>query len=315
MQVGSRSIPFKRTLENASEKGVSKTISTIIGIMLKQFFLKVKFAPEMAVISVGGYRMLVFPREQGIHRELFYYRKRESMSTSFLHYSGVLKEGDVVLDIGANIGYYALLESRLVGETGLVYAVEPVISNFKLLEKNVQLNNVGNIRSFQFAFGAEEAEAEIYISDRCNWCTLNKEAIQDCCVGSQRVSIVSVDSFLEDKVTPKLIRMDVEGYEYEILQGMTKTLEKDVMLFVEVHPTLIKSVDGFFEILKRHGYFVRFAVFEDKVELGRVTDKLMKKGGVVFPLYFTNIHLDYLRKLMNELPICAPRVFFQKQVK
>ena len=314
MPVGSRSIPFKRTLENADEKGLSKTISTIIGILLKEFFLKVKFVPEMAVISINDYRMLVFPREQGIHRELFYYRKREPISTSFLQYSGVLKEGDVVLDIGANIGYYALLESRLVGETGLVYAAEPVISNFKLLEKNIQLNNIGNIQSFQLAFGAEEAKAEIYISDRCNWCTLNKVAIQDYCVGSQKVSVVPVDSFLEDKITPKLIRMDVEGYEYEILQGMTKALEKGVMLFMEVHPTTMKSLDGFFEILKRHGYFVRFAVFEDKVALGRVTDRLMKKGGAVFPLYFTNIHLEDLRKLMNELPICAPRVFFQKQV-
>ena len=146
------------------------------------------------------------------------------MVTDFLKYSGILRKGDVVLDIGANIGYYALLESMLVGETGLVYAVEPVISNFKQLEKNIQLNNAGNIRSFQFAFGAEKAETEIYISDKCNWCTLNKEAIRDC-VGSQKVSVVPVDSFLEDKATPKLIRMDVEGYEYEVLQGMTNTLD------------------------------------------------------------------------------------------
>jgi hypothetical protein len=66
--------------------------------------------------------------------------------------------------------------------------------------------------------------------------------------------------------------------------------------------------------LKHHEYFVRFAVFENKVSLGRVIDRLMKKGGDVFPLYFTNIHLGDLRKLINELPICAPRVFFQKHV-
>ena len=315
MQVDSISLPFKRTLENASKKGISKTISTIIGIILKEFFLKIKFVPEIAVIPIHNYRMIIFPREQGIHSELFYYRKREPISVDFLQYSGIIKKGDIVLDIGGNIGYYALLESKLVGETGLVYAVEPVISNFKLLEKNIQLNNVENIRSFQFAFGAKEAQTEIYISDRCNWSTLNKEAIQNCCIGSQKVSMVTVDSFLEDKATPKLIRMDVEGYEYEILQGMTKTLEKGVMLFMEVHPTTMKSVDGFFEILKRHGYFVRFAVFEEKVALGRVTDKLMKKGGVPFPLHFTNIHLDHLRKLINEIPPCAPRVFFQKQTK
>ena len=313
MRVGPMAFPFKRTIENMGERGISKTISTIISIILKMFFLKIKYVPEMAVISVHDYRMIVFPREQGIHSELFHYKRREPMSVDFLKYSGLLKKGDVVLDIGANIGYYALLESKLVGEKGLVYAVEPVISNFKLLEANIQLNNVRNIQSFQFAFGAEEAESEIYISDRCNWCTLNKVAIQNRCIGSQKVSVESVDSFLENRVTPKLIRMDVEGYEYEILQGMTETLEKGVMLFMEVHPTTMKSLDGFFKILKHHGYFVRFAVFENKVSLGGVTSRLMKKGGAVFPLYFTNIHLVELRKLMNALPRC-PCVFFEKHV-
>lgn len=313
MQAHSKSIPFKRTLENAGEKGFSKTFSSIVGIILKQFFLKIKFVPEMAIISIGNYKMLVFPRAEGIHRDLFYYGKREPTVTDFLQFSGVISKGDVVLDIGSNIGYYALLESELVGKTGLVYAVEPVIGNFELLVKNIQLNNFKNMQPFQFAFGAEKAEADIYISSKCNWCNLNKENIRDC-VGSQKVSVVTVDSFLEDKVTPKLIRMDVEGYEYEVLQGMAKTLEKDILLLVEVHPPLIKNIEAFFEILGSHGYFARFAVFENKIKLGNVTDRLMKKGGVQFPIFFKNIPLDSLREFMNKIDR-FPNVLFQKRSK
>jgi FkbM family methyltransferase len=311
VKAASKSIPFRRTFETAN--GFSETFSSIIGITLKQFFLTIKFVPEMAVISTGTYDMLIFPRAEGIHRDLFYYRKREPMVTDFLQYSGILGKGDVVLDIGANIGYYALLESKLVGETGLVYAVEPVTSNFQLLKKNIQINNAENIQPFQFAIGAEKTEADIYISDKCNWCNLNKDAIRDC-IGSQKVSVMTVDSFLEDKVTPKLIRMDVEGYEYEVLQGMTKTLKEDVMLLVEVHPPLIKDLDAFFEILEDNGYFARFAVFENKVRLGKVTDRLMKKGGVPFPMCFKNIGLDSLRELFDKIDR-FPNVFFQKRVK
>ena len=68
-----------------------------------------------AIVEVNNSKMLVYPKKGAIHRELFLHRKREVMCTDHLIGGGVLKEGDVVLDIGANIGYYVLIESQLVG--------------------------------------------------------------------------------------------------------------------------------------------------------------------------------------------------------
>ncbi len=72
--------------------------------------------PESGVVEVNKSRMLVHPKNGAIHRELFLYKKREPICTDFLMRHVVLKEGDVVLDIGANIGYYVLVESQLIGE-------------------------------------------------------------------------------------------------------------------------------------------------------------------------------------------------------
>jgi len=55
-----------------------------------------------------------------------------------------IKEGDIVLNIGANIGYYTLLIARLVGSNGKVFAFEPDLNNFKILKKNIEINNYKN---------------------------------------------------------------------------------------------------------------------------------------------------------------------------
>jgi protein-L-isoaspartate O-methyltransferase len=79
-------------------------------------------------------------RDKGVSRQLALVGVREKFSTETLQ--GELREGDCVVDIGANIGYYALMEARLVGSYGKVYAIEPVSYNFQLLENNIQLKKL-----------------------------------------------------------------------------------------------------------------------------------------------------------------------------
>ncbi len=56
-----------------------------------------------------------------------------------------IKEGDIVIDVGANIGYYTLIFAQLVGKTGKVFAFEPEPKNFEILKKNIEINNYGNV--------------------------------------------------------------------------------------------------------------------------------------------------------------------------
>jgi FkbM family methyltransferase len=202
-------VPFRRTLSQAGEQGFVKTFSVLIAVMLTGLSKHLRYVPEAAIVEINKSKMLLYPRKGAIHFELFTHRKREPICTQYLPSSGILKKGDVALDAGANIGYYALVESQLVGNHGKVYAVEPVLENFDLLKTNVKLNRLGNIGSFRYAFGEEVTKSKIYVSACVNLCAMNKDSVGGKIVGEEEVSVETVDHFLIDKESPKLIRMDV----------------------------------------------------------------------------------------------------------
>jgi FkbM family methyltransferase len=127
-----------------------------------------------------------------------------------------------MLCVGANIGYYALMAARRVGPRGRVYAVEPVPHNMELLEASINLNGYTNIETFRLAMGQSDSTAKMYLSDHPNWSSFYPPRK---ITGVIDIPIMSVDSFLKVKRSPDLIRMDVEGYEYEILLGMTGLLK------------------------------------------------------------------------------------------
>jgi predicted RNA methylase len=75
-----------------------------------------------------------------------------------------LKSGDVVFDVGAHIGSFALKAARLVGEDGLVIALEPELENYKLLEENVRLNNLENIVPIPMALSDFQGTGNLYLA-------------------------------------------------------------------------------------------------------------------------------------------------------
>jgi len=163
----------------ARDRGFEKTVSIFISILLENLLARLRclrYLPKNgAIVEVNKSKMLVFPKNGAIHEESFLHKKREVSCTEHLIGDGVLKEGDVALDAGANIGYYVLIESQLVGPNEKVYAVEPVRGNFELLKKNVQLNNVKNVDTFQVAFGEHNEKSKIYVSNFSNLCSMDKK--------------------------------------------------------------------------------------------------------------------------------------------
>ncbi|MCW3994785.1 MAG: FkbM family methyltransferase [Candidatus Bathyarchaeota archaeon] len=310
--------PFHRTLRQAREKGLAKTASMMLAISLQQcndHFRHLRAFPEKSIIEVNNSKMFVLPRQGAIHQELYEFRKREPICTDLLMNSLILKEGDTVLDIGANIGYYVLVESQLVGKSGKVYAVEPVSSNFRLLERNVQLNNLSNVSMFRRAFGGRYEESEIFVCDKSNLCAMKADAVGGKILGKERIIVETVDNFFKDKAPPNLIRMDVEGYEYEIFKGMTKTLKGNPRILVELHygrPFLEpERVDEIFSLLAKNDFHVRFAVFENKVEENRVVQSLLKRAGYKLPIVASNLSIWEFKELLEENPM-SPNVLFEK---
>lgn len=271
-----------------------------------------RYAPESAVSKVNGFRMLLYPKRGAIHKDLFLHGEREMIATEFLKRSGVLGAGDVCLDVGANIGYYVLLESQLVGASGFVYAIEPVRSNFTLLRKNIALNHMGNVECFNVAAGKADCESQIYVSASSNLCSMVKETTAEC-VGSQAVKVVGLDSFLVDKRFPTLLRMDPEGYEYQILLGMPDALKRGVKVLVEVHADLLgEDLLRMLVLFERNRYYVRFCAFETKVLEGKVLRYLYKKAGYDLPAVYYNLSVSRLADLLLKHKGWCPNVLFEK---
>ena len=69
-----------------------------------------------------------------------------------------------ILDIGSNIGYYAILESKLIGSTGKIFSIEPSPQNFKLLQENLEIQDTNNFQIFNLAIGNKNEKLEFLIS-------------------------------------------------------------------------------------------------------------------------------------------------------
>ena len=92
---------------------------------------------------VFNYRLYLDTSDRGLSRTLFLFGKREIDHYKMLQ--GILEPGMQILDIGANIGYYALMESLVIGPNGQVTAIEPMLPNIEMLKRNIELNSATNI--------------------------------------------------------------------------------------------------------------------------------------------------------------------------
>ncbi|MCK4364516.1 MAG: FkbM family methyltransferase [Thermoplasmatales archaeon] len=298
------------------------TIRTIIRGPLGSkinYFLR-KRSSRIVIKKIDNFKMMLdIKNDLGLSKELFLRNKREIYLTDYLKNSNILRDGDICLDIGANKGYYVLIESKIVGSKGKIYAVEPVSENFNYLSKNIKLNSLKNVELFKLALGDKNRNAKINIAYKHNWSSLkpikNEEIIR-----TEDIIESTIDTFLEDKKIPTLIRMDVEGYEYKIIKGMKKSLKNNIKILMEIHPHLIdeKDIREMFKILKENDYKVKLVIFDPPEKIltsdGNMNPFLMffnKKLGIENNYGFLNMNseelLDWL--LMNKN---CPHILFEK---
>jgi len=174
----------------------------------------------------------------GLSKHLFLNGIREPECTRLM--KKWLTKDMTIMELGANIGYYALIEASIIGDKGKIYAVEPFPSNFELLQKNIALNPYQNIiEPYNIAIGNKSGTAKLYFSNEHNLCNMLASETSD----FVEVKTITLDDFVADKKTPDLIRMDIEGYEYYVLDGMKKILQKckQCKMFIELHPFQMKE--------------------------------------------------------------------------
>jgi FkbM family methyltransferase len=268
--------------EEGTEALFWRSLKTVVGWKLPYLrslpYSLLKVFKNSTVMEVNGVKMHINMRDTGLSQALYLYHTHEPVSTEY--FRKTLKPGMTVLDIGANIGYFALLEAKIVGRKGKVYAVEPVSENISFLERNAALNNFSNIEVFRFAIGDKTKLTKIHVMKKRNYSSMWNVDRGSKRISSEDVQETTVDAFLKNKSMPDVVRMDVEGYEYNILKGMWNTLKKDIMILMELHaPFLSKAkLTEMFSTLKKNGFGIGWCVLDPP-------DIILNSKGRPFSLY------------------------------
>jgi FkbM family methyltransferase len=134
--------------------------------------------------------------------------------------------GQVVLDIGANIGYFAIAMSRLVGEKGRVIAFEPTVYYGEVLNKNLEANQIRNCEVISYGLSSEEAELMAYVGDSSatlHWWLPETEPRV-----SEPIKLQRLDDIVDDLGIDRIdfIKMDIDGHEPFFFEGAWETLNR-----------------------------------------------------------------------------------------
>jgi FkbM family methyltransferase len=156
-------------------------------------------------------------------------------------FRSLLGEGDVCVDVGANVGYYTLLASRLVGPSGHVYALEPAPEIYAALQANLALNAVSNVTALPVAAGPDEGRAALFRPPSGNVGRSSLRPHSDVPSRQDRspVAVRPLAAVVRgsDLHRLRLVKIDVEGYEVEVLRGLEPILGQGLRpaVLVEVH--------------------------------------------------------------------------------
>jgi len=163
-----------------------------------------------------------------------------------------LREGQTVLDIGANIGYFTLLMAHKVGPAGRVIAFEPVPSVYAMLCDNLRLNGCNWVQAECKAVGDVDGQGAMQ-SDLNNPLSFIGHL---CECGDLAVPIVSIDRYVETAGLERLdfVKIDVEGAEDRVIRGMMKTAKRlRPVILVEIHLNNSQESEGL-RRLQKAGY-------------------------------------------------------------
>lgn len=233
-------------------------------------FLKRVLKRKEMMIRLSRSRRMVFPLcISGIGWWLAIYRTREPDHLYMIN--EVLSEGNSVLDIGANIGYYVLIEAELMNGKGVIYAYEPDNRNIEFLKRNVSINGLDNIVDiFNVAVSNKSGYQEFNICEQSNLSSLSRSNLPGrTYIGKQQVKVVGLNEILKQiRTTIDLLRMDIEGHEIYVFSSLIDFIRNEDGLDVapnaivfETHPWEYQNKESCVKLfceLFSLGYNVRY---------------------------------------------------------
>ncbi|MFX0135780.1 MAG: FkbM family methyltransferase [Candidatus Hodarchaeota archaeon] len=203
--------------------------------------------------------MYLDPCDSVISKSLFLYKTWEPF-VSYLFCQNISK-GDIVVDIGAHIGWYSLLASLIVGKQGIIYAFEPEPRTFTILLLNIKLNDIKNIIPINKALSDSSGYESLFLnlyneypSIYQMWPTSDGESIL--------VETVTFNEYFKNKHID-VIKIDAEGYEVKIFRGAEQILSRNpkLIIFSEFWPEGLRgagtSPEEYIDLVSKHGFNIQ----------------------------------------------------------
>ncbi len=233
---------------------------------------------RLRIEDVQGWQMYLSLSDLGVSHELLKNGVREPQATKI--YRRELRsladsvDSPTIVDLGANIGYYALMAAHTLDRNCMVYAIEPQPEDADLLRKSVEINGFQDcVEVWNGALSDESGTTELTTTRRSNLNRIVREDAAEMDADETiEVTVVTGDEFLRERGISSdevdVLRLDVNGYEPNVVQGMEDLLYQDgaLLLFMSIHGTT-KDNEGYedmMNVLARSGFEIVSATQDER---------------------------------------------------
>ena len=262
---------------------------------LFKFFLK-----KRIVLNFLKYKFYAYPQKKEISRWMIKNLEIWDKDSVEMITNQIKNDNTIFIDIGCNYGAYSIPIAKLKNKIN-VYCFDPSKKVLNQLKDNILLNDIKNIKHFNLGVG-EKHKTAFFNDDIKNYDNSGLYEISNKYSG-KKILINSIDNLIDDgEIIPKkkiIVKMDVEGYEFLVLQGMKKTIKKyDVFIFFEFSIKMVLKHNNllisFTKFLKENNLKIFNSKFNE-IKLEDLFDKIkfLPKGHEVVGNYIISKNINF----------------------
>lgn len=274
----------------------------LVNLISKVFIPKPK-GPRL-VHTIYGFDIICMDpvNDKGVERPLYLTGTYEAGTLSVI--DKCLREGDLFIDVGANIGLMSIFSSRAIGNKGKVYSFEPVLETFKILKKNIEINKIKNIDAFNIGVSDSKGKSFIYTKPYAGKGSSSFIRPPDQNESKEyEIIIETLDELLiRHRLTNiRMLKIDVEGWELHVLRGAETLLRSPQAPIICIEYSKLTgsnndSEDIYSYIIEINNYLIY------KLEKGKgVSSKLIKVKNASGLPYHDNLFC-FLPEHLKSLP-------------